>query len=480
MTDTPIDLTGSKVLIVDDTPENLRLLRQTLETRGYSILVATSGATALQVSERANPDIILLDVMMPGIDGFETCLQLKASEKTRDIPVIFITARAETEAIVRGFEIGGVDYIVKPFQDDEVLMRVQAHLHINQLTRALAQKNEELRAEIARREMINAREVEHWGIDGFVGESQTIRNSLDSIARLQNIETTVLITGESGTGKELVARAIHHGSPRATNPFITVNCSAIPHDLAESTLFGHLRGAFTGADRDRPGYFELADKGTLFLDEVGDMPLDLQAKMLRVLEDGGIQPLGSTREKHVDVRVVAATNVDLEAGIDAGTFRQDLYFRLARFPVRVPPLRERREDIPLLTQHFLRLFAVEMGLQLPGITDEALNMLKIYEFPGNVRELKNIVERAVIESDGLDVCPEHLHFFRPFRDRTSNQRPEADSLVSKLPLNLKEAEDFLIQRALDQTGGNIAATARLLGTNRPRIYKFLENVEERS
>ncbi len=310
-------------------------------------------------------------------------------------PREIITARAETEAIVQGFEAGGVDYIVKPFQDDEVLMRVQAHLQINKLTQALTQSSTELRAEISRREMINEREVEHWGIDGFVGESQTIRNSLESIARLQNIESTVLVTGESGTGKELIARAIHHGSPRASGPFIPVNCSAIPTDLAESMLFGHLRGAFTGADRDRPGYFELANGGTLFLDEVGDMSLDIQAKMLRVLEDGHMLPLGSTEEKHVDVRVVAATNVDLEDSIEAGTFRQDLFFRLARFLVRVPPLRERREDIP-----------------------------------------------------------------------------------PNLPFNLKDAEEFLIQRALDQTGGNITATARLLGTNRPRIYKFLESKGE--
>ena len=223
------------------------------------------------------------------------------------------------------------------------------------------------------------------------------------------------------TGKEVIARAIHHGSPRAAGPFIPVNCSAIPADLAESTLFGHRRGAFTGADRDRPGYFELADGGTLFLDEVGDMPLDIQAKILRVLEDGQILPLGDTAEKKVDVRVVAATNVDLETGIEAGTFRQDLYFRLARFPIRVPPLRERRGDIPLLARHFLRLFAAEMGLPPPPLDETALEKLSSYDFPGNVRELKNIVERAVIESNGGQVQSEHLHLFcssnRPHRRR---------------------------------------------------------------
>jgi len=367
-----------------------------------------------------------------------------------------------------------------PFQDDEVLIRVETHLQINHLTRELQTKNDELTqtnakltSEINRRETFTLHEAEHWGIDGFIGDSTTIRDTLTSISRLQNIEPTVLITGESGTGKELIARAIHHGSPRSSGPFVPVNCSAIPTDLAESTLFGHIKGAFTGADRDRIGYFELADGGTLFLDEIGDMPLDLQTKLLRVLEDGNILPVGSTREKHANVRVLAATNANLETDINTGKFRQDLYFRLARFPVQLPPLRERTEDITLLAQHFLRLFSIEMGLHAPDVHADALLVLQSYSFPGNVRELKNIIERALIESNGQTVRPQHLHLLQT----TPPTQPSSNlpTLIVDLPLNLKEAEEHLIQRALDQTNGNIAATARLLGTNRPRIYKFLED-----
>lgn len=377
-----------------------------------------------------------------------------------------------------------MDYIVKPFQDQEVLMRVRSHLQITRLTRELEKKNgqlhqtnEQLQAEIARRELFDERETEHWGIEGFVGESQTIRDALSAIERLQNFDTPVLINGESGTGKELIARALHHGSPRRGGPFVPVNCSAIPGELAESVLFGHVKGAFTGADKDRKGYFELADGGTLFLDEIGDMPPAIQAKMLRVLEDGRIAPIGSTEEKLVDVRVLSATNIDLENRIAEGSFRQDLYFRLARFPVRVPPLRERRQDIALLVRHFLRIFATEMGLHIPSLNPESIQSLENYHFPGNVRELKNIIERALIESGGDEIMPRHLHFFgAPRSDSSTPSAQTASSHVSfsELPLDLKQAEELLIQRALDQTNGNIAATARLLGTNRPRIYKFLE------
>ncbi|MCZ6676139.1 MAG: sigma-54 dependent transcriptional regulator, partial [Candidatus Poribacteria bacterium] len=308
-------------------------------------------------------------------------------ESTADIPVIFITAKNKTESLVEGFRIGGVDYITKPFEKEEVLIRVDTHLKINRLTKVflqtsieLAGANRALQQEIGRRKqaedarqtaderlsLISQREAERWGIAGFVGKSQTIAKILKDISRLQTTGTvSVLITGESGTGKELIARAIHFGGPRAKRPFIPVNCSAVPRDLAESEFFGHIRGAFTGANTDRKGHFELADGGTLFLDEIGDMPLELQAKLLRVLEDGIVTPVGGTRSKQVDVRILAATNTDLEAKIAEGLFRSDLYFRLAEFPVPIPPLRERPEDIPLLAEHFLHLFSTEMELEKP-------------------------------------------------------------------------------------------------------------------
>jgi transcriptional regulator with GAF, ATPase, and Fis domain len=287
----------------------------------------------------------------------------------------------------------------------------------------------------------------------------------------------VLITGESGTGKELVARAIHHGSPRAHAPFIPVNCVAIPSELAESMLFGHLKGSFTGATADRKGWFELADGGTLFLDEIGDMPAGLQAKLLRVLEDGEIMSVGASQSKRVDVRVISATNADLSATIATGEFRQDLYFRLARFIVETPPLRDRPEDIPLLCAHFLQLFAEDMGLAAAALAPEALAWFSSYAFPGNVRELKNLIERALITSGGKTIERKHVQVSAapsaavtaslPLREA----RPSTGAAAAALPLNLEEAENVLIQRALEQTRGNVAEAARLLGVNRSRIYR---------
>ena len=311
------DLAGAQILIVDDTPTNLKILRQALEGEGYRILVATNGEKALELAASVEPDLILLDVMMPGIDGFETCRRLRERAATRTIPVIFVTAKDETEGVVHGFEAGGIDYITKPFHNEEVLARTRTHLERALLARALAakndeleQKNRELQEEIARRKtltsernhlneqlsMISQREAAHWGIDGFVGRSGIVQQSLKEISLLQHADVaSVLVPGESGTGKELIARAIHSGSARSSGPFVPVNCSAIPAELAESLLFGHLRGAFTGADAARTGYFELAHGGTLFLDEVGDMAPDLQAKLLRVLEDGVVTPIGDPR-----------------------------------------------------------------------------------------------------------------------------------------------------------------------------------------
>ena len=499
------DPTREKILIVDDIPANLNVLRQALEAEGYDLLFATEGETALKVAARAMPDLILLDIIMPGMDGFEVCRQLKKNQSTKDIPVVFITAMRETEEVVEGFRVGGVDYITKPFEKEEVLARVETHLTNARLTKALLQRNRELQGEIARREqaeadrqtaderfsLISEQEAQRWGIAGFVGQSKTIGKILAEILKLQTTGTmSVLIQGESGTGKELIARAIHFGGPRAKGPFIPVNCSAIPSELAESLFFGHVKGAFTGANKDKKGYFELADGGTLFLDEIGDMPLGLQAKLLRVLEDGCVIPIGGTHEKHVDVRILAATNADLQSRMAEGAFRSDLYYRLAGFTVDVPPLRDRPEDIPLLASHFLSLFATEMGIQKPALTQDALDTLMAYPFPGNVRELKNIIERALIESGGEKIQPQHLHFVHRLDDTSSpagmssppwRGRGWVDkkmAVAQELPLNFEEAEMLLIQRALAQTDGNISEAARLLGINRSRIYRRLakENI----
>jgi DNA-binding NtrC family response regulator len=475
-----------KILIIDDTPANIDLLTSALEPRGYEILAAPGGEAGLKIAAKALPDLILLDVVMPGRDGFAICRELKADEATRDIPVLFITAKQETAAVVNGFRVGAVDYILKPFQPDEVVGRVETHLKISRLTSELQRKNTELEGEIAGRRTaeearekadarlstLSAREAQRWGLAGFIGQSRMIGNILRDIERLhQFANTSVLITGESGTGKELVARAIHHGSPRASAPFIPVNCVAIPSELAESMLFGHVKGSFTGAIMDRKGWFELADGGTLFLDEIGDMPPTLQAKLLRVLEDGEITPVGAAQSKHVDVRVISATNADLAAKIAAGDFRQDLYFRLARFMVQTPPLRERPEDVPPLCAHFLQLFAGEMGLEVPILAPDALAWLSTYSFPGNVRELKNLIERALIASGGKAIERRHVQVSAvPAMAATREGRTSAPALAD-LPLNLEEAENVLIQRALEQTRGNVAEAARLLGVNRSRIYR---------
>jgi DNA-binding NtrC family response regulator len=418
---------GAKILIADDIPANLNLLSDALESAGYSILAAPSGEVAVRIAKRMRPDLVLLDVIMPGMDGYETCHQLKLHEATREIPVIFITAKDETQSIVEGFQAGGVDYITKPFQADEVLMRVATHMKIHHLTRELRQKNQELLDEVSKRKAVEAelqsvdaqlsiisqQEAERWGLVGFVGASPGFAKILQGIRRMQSFgATNVLITGESGTGKELIARAIHYGSVSAKRPFVPVNCSSIPGELAESAFFGHVRGAFTGATTDHKGYFEQAEQGTLFLDEIGEMPLPLQAKLLRVLEDGVISPVGSTQRKKVEVRVLAGTNAELQSDIEAGKFRQDLYYRLARFTIEVPPLRERKEDIPLLAEHFLERFAAEMAMAKPMLNAQALQILQSYHYPGNIRELRNFIERALIESGGCEIGPDHLCFIQ--------------------------------------------------------------------
>jgi DNA-binding NtrC family response regulator len=472
-----------RILVADDTPASMSLLADILEPLGYEVLTASSGREALLLAERALPDLILLDVVMPGHDGFSVCRMLKLEDATKHIPVIFITSRNETESLVNGFRVGAVDYIVKPYRQEEVTTRVATHLKISRLTHELQQRNGELEAEILKRHeaerakeradhrlsSFKSKETRHWGLEGFVGKSRHLRRVLEDIQRLQPFaKTSVLITGESGTGKELVARAIHHHSQRSAGPFIPVNCVAIPGELAESLFFGHVKGAFTGATADRKGWFELADGGTLFLDEIGDMPADLQAKLLRVLEDGYITPVGSVQPRQVDVRVVSATNADLPEKIAAGSFRQDLYYRLARFSVETPPLRERPEDLPALAQHFLALFSMEMGLEPPALTAEAQSLLKSHAFPGNVRELKNVIERALILSGGSDIGCEHLQLIAskalPSRAAELNKSAEPS-------LNLQETEQATIQRALEQTGGNVAEAARLLGVNRSRIYR---------
>ncbi len=355
--------------------------------------------------------------------------------------------------------------------------RVRERTHeLEASNQELAQKNRALEEEAALRKalkgqlsMLSEREAEHWGLEGFVGRSATVQRIFDDIRLLQeNPATSVLITGENGTGKELIARAIHYGSEHREGPFIPVNCASIPRELADSLLFGHLKGTFTGAEADRVGYFEMAHEGTLFLDELGEMPVELQPKLLRVLEDGLVWRVGAGGGRKVDVRAVAATNVDLQQRIQEERFRSDLYFRIARFTVTAPPLRDRREDIPLLAQHFLQLAADEMGHDTPELSPQAVTNLMSYSFPGNVRELMNIIRRALIESRGADVEPRHLHF-------------EEDSVIPGQPPRhtLEEHERQYIQSILEHTNWVIrgdGGAAALLGMNPSTLYSRMKKL----
>jgi DNA-binding NtrC family response regulator len=371
-------LAGERILVVDDEAANVDLLEQELADAGYGTLSAASGEGALEVSRTEKPDLILLDVMMAGIDGYETCRRLKAAEATRPIPVIFLTALSDSFEKVRGFGAGAVDYVTKPFDLEELLARIRIHLSLRR----------EIRSEAAPQSAL------------LIGELKRVRSQ---IAQVAPTDSTVLVQGETGTGKELVARAIHAASARRDRPFVAVNCAALPRELVESELFGHEKGAFTGALQQRRGRFELADAGTLFLDEVGELTPEAQAKLLRALQERAFERVGGTRTLQVDVRLIAATNRNLQEHV-----RPDLYYRLNVFPISLPPLRERREDIPTLVRHLAGKAARKLGRELEAVSPAFLEGAARYAWPGNIRELENVIERALIMSggallDGVDV-----------------------------------------------------------------------------
>ena len=369
------------VLIIDDDNSLRRVMEFTLQEAGYNVLTAENGEDGLELFGRARPPVVISDIQMPGISGYDVLKAIKAEED--ECLVIMVTAFGTVEQAVNAMKDGAFDYITKPFSNDELVMVVErAHSY-----RGLQEENEKLRQKLD----------DQVEFDHLVGISDAMQQVFTMVRRVAPSEATVLIGGESGTGKELIARAIHNGSDRANGPFVPVNCAAIPRELLESELFGHVKGSFTGAVRDRQGKFELADGGTLFLDEVGEMPLDLQPKLLRALQEMEIEPVGSGQFRKVDVRVVAATNRNLEADIADNRFRDDLYYRLAVIPLILPPLRGRREDVPVLVRHFLDKFAAGERID---ISDAALAAMTSYDWPGNVRELENAVEQMVILRQG--------------------------------------------------------------------------------
>jgi DNA-binding NtrC family response regulator len=449
-------VTEARILIVDDTPINVRLLADLLSINGFAVLTADSGRAGLARTATDSPDLILLDIMMPDLDGFTVCEQLKANPALRDVPVIFLTALYETLDKVRAFSVGGVDYLTKPFEPRELLARVRTHVALRQARRELEAQNQRLREEIdahrRSRAILHCLEEEIRTGDGLkeiVGRSPSLAHLLDQLALVAATDSTVLVLGETGTGKELVARAIHDRSPRHDRPLVKVNCAALPRELVESELFGHEKGAFTGATQQRRGRFELADGGTLFLDEVGELPAEAQAKLLRVLQEQEFERVGGTQTLHTNVRLIAATNRDLGTRAAAGEFRSDLYYRLNVFPLTVPALRERRDDIPLLVTHFLAKCERKLGKAFKGVAPAFLDRAMAYSWPGNVRELENAVERAAILSRGslLDAL-ESFGMGAPSPRAESAEQPPARAPA--FTGTLEDVERSHIQRVLQR------------------------------
>jgi len=603
------------ILLVDDDPTNLQLLKATLKRLGAELQLARSGEEALAQARRYRPTLILLDVMMPGIDGFETCRRLTADAGSADAAVIFLSALDDARDKVQGLSVGAVDYIAKPFQPQEVLARVQTHLTIQQLKAELAERNRQLAAAnqqileavaegicgfdrdgrvsfanpaaceltgypeeallgqsrygislllgadgrslperatpvyaslvrgetvrsdtlllqrqgagpvpvaltsapirrgdavqgavLAFRDISERKRQEQALHDALaeverlkerlaaenaylraeirsdrqfgeiVGQSQALLAVLEQVRRVAPTKSSVLLQGESGTGKEAIARALHELSPRREHPLIKVNCGAISPSLIESELFGHEKGAFTGALRQRAGFFELADGGTIFLDEVGELPAEAQVKLLRVLQEQELSRVGSEAPIRVDVRVIAATNRDLAGLVEGGGFRLDLYYRLNVFPITLPPLRERRDDIPLLAERFLADQARALGKELTGLTPRAVQLMQSYEWPGNIRELQNVIERAAILATGsvVDIPPSLVASGAAHRPLRAAQGSADDE-----PLTLAQAEAQHIRRMLERVGWAVAGpagAARLLGvpesTLRSRMKKL--------
>ena len=449
------------MLIVDDEPLNIDLLEQELDAAGYGTIAATGGTEALTIAANERPDLILLDVMMNGMDGYEACRRMKASEVTRAIPVIFLTALTETFDKVRGFGVGAVDYVSKPFEPEELLARIGTHIALRR----------EIEAHRRSKATLACLADEIRSGRSMVGDSPALRRVLEQIDRVAPTDSTVLIRGETGTGKELVARAIHDRSNRRERALVKINCAALPRELVESELFGHEKGSFTGATQQRHGRFEIADGGTLFLDEIGELPLEAQVKLLRVLQEREFERVGGAQTLKVDVRIVAATNRDLQSHVATSSFRSDLYFRLNVFPILVPPLRERRADIPRLVERLAATAARRMGRTFTSVSPGFLERARSYDWPGNIRELENLVERALIMSNDGTLEAQHLSF----------ELDNSDGPVAPMPTRatLEDVERAHIRSMLAQTGWRIEGeqgAAALLGLNpstlRGRIRKL--------
>jgi len=435
------------ILIVEDEPKMRRLLEISLGEDGHTVHIAPDAETGLKCFQREAIDLILTDLKLPGMNGLEFLQEAKRSNAS--VPIVVMTAYGTVETAVEAMKAGASDYVLKPFSMAELRLVIRKELDVQRVL----DENRSLREALGKR----------YQFQNIIARSTRMQEVLAIVERVAATNSTVLLGGESGVGKDLIARAIHQNSRRASGPFIKINSTAIPDNLFESELFGYEKGAFTGANTSKPGKFELADKGSLFLDEIGDVPAPIQVKLLRVLQEREFERLGGTRTLKVDVRLIAATNKDLRAALEQGTFREDLYYRLNVVPIDIPPLREHKEDIPELVNHFLARFSRGNGKQVDKITPAALKLLMEYHWPGNVRQLENTIERAVALSANpvIDVGDIAL-------DSNTAVRNEAGASAPVLPegMTLEQWEDQIIREALRRANGNKSQAARMLGLSR--------------
>ena len=446
----PRESRNIQILVVYDDEVACSLLGEVLFEEGYYVKMVRSGREAVNMAEKEFYDLVITDLKIPDLDGLSVLKTYK--QKCPDTPVIMITAFGSIESAIEAMKAGAFDYVSKPFREDEIKIVVRRAL----LQKRLQRENEQYRREFSRT----------YGLDQIIGRSPSMLEIYKTVAMVVNSRSTVLIQGESGTGKELIARAIHYNSPRSENPFVVVNCAALPEGLLESELFGHIKGAFTGAVTSKRGLFEEAENGTIFLDEIGDMSLPLQAKLLRVIQEREIRRLGSNELIQVDVRILAATNQPLEEKVEQGLFRQELLYRLRVVTIDMPPLRARRDDIPLLADYFLKKYSAEANKPVSAFSPQAMDLLCRYSWPGNVRELEHVIEQAVILTTNSAILPDdlpqqvHSHF----------------SLDHDLPpfrlMKLDELQRHYLIRVLLETGGNKSEAARVLGIDRRTLYRM--------
>jgi len=447
---------SKNVLVIDDEPNMRHMLTALLEKAGYAVTVAADGVNALSILESKAFDLILCDVRMPRMDGLSFLKQI--TEQGLTATTIVMSAYGTIDTAVEAMKLGAVDYISKPFRADEILLKLAQF----EETGRLREENLRLRDAVQ----------ETFSFQNMVAKSQAMRAIFETIRKIADYKTTVLITGESGTGKELIARAIHYNGVRKEKPMVAVNCGGLPENLLESELFGYAKGAFTDAGKDKKGIFQEASGGSFFLDEIGELPLSLQVKLLRVLQDEMVRPLGSAEAVKVDVRIIAATAANLAEAVKEGTFRDDLFYRINVLHIKVPPLRDRKEDIPLLVHHFMEKFDKRLRKEITEIQPEALRALMAYPWPGNVRELENVIERTMVLTERSHIHASELP--DEIRGAQASTEPLWPSKETSLKANTMALEKALIKRALRETDNNRTRTAKLLGISHPTLLSKMK------